>query len=103
MFQPKEVKEGQKLEIVVKELARETNHLARTVERIEIKQKWSIYAQPAKFFWFSFLNGLFIALGSTLGVILIIWLSQALGYLPLFGNLFSGLKDALVETRSSLP
>ncbi len=90
-------KEGQDLRAALRKLSSETNKLARTVERIEIKQRWSIYAHPLKFFIFSFMNGLFIALGSTFGVALVLLLFHYLGYIPILGDLSNGALKSLQD------
>lgn len=80
---------------VVVDLARETKQLAATIRRIEAKRHWSIYAHPWRFFLFSFLNGLFVVLGSTLGVAIVLYIFSWLGYLPVLGDLFTGLRQTI--------
>ena len=79
----------------IKELGDQTEHLANTIHKIETKQRWSIYAHPWRFFVFSFLNGLFIVLGSTFGVALVFYGLHLLGYLPIFGDFFEALSSVL--------
>ncbi len=67
------------------ELARETKRLAAIVERLAKRD--ALFAHPARYLLFSFLNGLFIFLGSTVGVALLLWLLNLLGYLPFIGDL----------------
>jgi len=83
----------------LRDLTSQTNRLAKTIERIEVKQRWSIFAHPTKFFFFSFMNGLFIAIGSTFGVALILLIFHYLGYLPIIGELANQAREVIQNTR----
>lgn len=82
-------------EQTVVELSKNTAELAKTIKRIDAKRHWAIYSHPWRFFIFSFLNGLLIVLGSTLGVALVLYLLSLLGYLPYVGTFFSGLRETI--------
>lgn len=81
-------KEERALRHSLSDLAQETNRLASTIDSIEKTGQWSTYARPRRFLVFSFLNGLMIALGSTIGFAIVLYLLQLLGYLPIIGQFF---------------
>lgn len=86
-------KEEQALRHSLSDLAHETNRLASTIDSIEKTGQWSVFTRPRKFLFFSFLNGLMIALGSTIGFALVLYILQLLGYLPIIGQFFSFLSS----------
>ena len=87
MYQPSSDKDP------VLELARETNKLGVLIERLMSRD--AVFARPGRYLLFSFLNGLFVFLGSTVGVALLLWILNLLGYLPILGDLATAAKRAL--------
>ncbi len=75
-------------------LVRQVERVATTLNALERRREWSAYAHPWKFLILSFLNGLMVALGSTIGFALVLYLLKALGYLPVIGEFFSFLSNA---------
>lgn len=76
-----------------RDLARETHRLATIVEQLT-KRDISL-GHPWRHLIYSFLGGLSVFLGSTVGVALLIWLLRQLGYLPLLGELFQRLQGSI--------
>ena len=79
----------------VVELAKETKKLSIIVNNLSRQKDWSAYANPKKFLLFSLLNGLFVVVGSTIGLALIFYLLNLLGYIPWLGNFFAALKETI--------
>lgn len=90
-------KEEEALKRSLQDLTKQTNRLADTVDRIEKSRSWSAYARPWRFMAFSFLNGILIALGSTLGFAVVLYILQLLGYLPIIGQFFSFLTKQAIK------
>jgi|GEM_PF-3767057 len=76
------------------DLAKQVERVARTLDSLEKRREWSAYAHPWRFLWYSFLNGLMVALGSTIGFAAVLYLLNVLGYLPVIGEVFSFLGSA---------
>jgi hypothetical protein len=55
----------------------------------------AVFARPWRYMMFSFLNGLFIFLGSTLGVAILLWILNLMGYLPVLSDIAGPLKSAI--------
>ncbi len=70
------------------ELSESVKKMAVIVERVERKRYFSIIDHPWKFMFFSFLQGMAIAIGTTVGigvvVTSIIWVFDYLGIFPGF-------------------
>lgn len=77
----------------VLELARETNKLGTLVEKLMTRD--AMFARPGRYLLFSFLNGLFVFLGSTVGVALLIWILKLMGYLPFLSDLAQFARRAI--------
>jgi len=75
------------------ELAKETRRLGVLVERL--MKRDAVFARPWRYMMFSFLNGLFIFLGSTLGVAILLWILNLMGYLPVLSDIAGPLKSAI--------
>lgn len=75
------------------QLATEVRRLSTIIERLEVRQ--SFFVRPGHYLLFSFLNGLFIFLGSTVGVALFLWLLNILGYLPGLGEAAGLIKSVI--------
>lgn len=75
------------------ELARETRKLGVLIERLMARD--AVFARPWRYLLFSFLNGLFIFLGSTVGVALLLWILNLMGYLPILGDIAQVVKRML--------
>lgn len=78
-------------------LADQTNHLATTISNLDTRT--SIFARPYKYLIFSFLQGLFVFLGSTVGVALVLVILRALGYLPGLGTVATSIKDLITHAK----
>lgn len=76
-------------------LTREVARVTKALNQLESQREWSAYAHPWKFLFFSFLNGLMVALGSTLGLALVLYLLNLLGYLPIIGEVFTFLRQSV--------
>lgn len=79
------------------DLATQVERVARTLDSLEKRREWSAYAHPWRFLAYSFLNGLMVALGSTIGFALVLYLLNVLGYLPIIGDVFSFLSSTAVK------
>jgi hypothetical protein len=75
------------------ELARETHRLGVLVERLMARD--AVFARPWRYLFFSFLNGLFIFLGSTVGVAILLWILNLFGYLPFLGDAAQMIRNTI--------
>lgn len=76
------------------DLTEQVERVAKVLTSLEQHREWSAYAHPGRFMFFSFMNGLMVALGSTIGFALVLYLLKLLGYLPVIGEVFTFLQQA---------
>lgn len=90
-------KESKELVAAVRDLQKETQKLATTINNIEYRYQLSAFVHPWRYLILAFLYGLFMFLGSTAGVLLIVYVIGRLGFLPYIGSFFTDLKNIVAR------
>lgn len=74
----------------LQQLTESIKKVTKVVERVESKRYLQMLDHPAKFLLYSFLHGAFIALGSSIGVVVVLgimaYILKSLQYIPFIGN-----------------
>lgn len=78
-------------------LAKEVQHLATAIERIEKLQPFAALRNRKQFFFYSFIHGLLIGFGSVLGasvlIAFFIFLLQQIQFAPLIGSFVQNILE----------